>query len=143
MFSLQVIAVATLRNARPLLQYSYQRPPPQFRRPFSATPHPQASENPEAFITAFKNTSIFKKLADKPEALVALEEFARLLQSSGVDLSSGKRPSTLQMLKLASNSEFRTGAQRVVEELQKAGVDFKSKEIMDEMMNLSKRPPGS
>lgn len=33
----------------------------------------------------------------------------------------------MQMLKLASNSEFRESAKRVGEELEKAGVDFKSK----------------
>ncbi|KAF9449925.1 hypothetical protein P691DRAFT_758669 [Macrolepiota fuliginosa MF-IS2] len=124
------------------------------RRSLHFTPCRRASEDKEAFFKAFQNTSIFQKLGNHPEAVSALENFAKLLQEKGsispvtsdinsytpigVDLSSGKPPSTLQMLKLAANPDFREGAKRVGEELQKAGVDFQSKELMQEMMELMK-----
>jgi hypothetical protein len=144
MFPSRLLAIATIRSVRPFLRFSHQQP--HFRRNFSITPYPQAAENPNAFITAFKNTTVFQKLADKPDALRALTQFAKLMQDQGVchvpimllhcknligkagiDFASGKPPSTLQMMKLAANSEFREGAKRVVEEMQKAGVDLKSK----------------
>lgn len=43
----------------------------------------------------------------------------------GIDANSGP-PSTMQMMKLAANSEFRQAAQKVVTELQNAGVDITS-----------------
>jgi hypothetical protein len=42
----------------------------------------------------------------------------------GIDANTP--PSTFQMMKLAANSEFREAAQKVVSELQKAGVDLTS-----------------
>jgi hypothetical protein len=53
------------------------------RRTFSYTPRLQASENEDAFLSQFKNTSIFSKLADKPEALMALRDFAELMRAQG------------------------------------------------------------
>ncbi|KAG0705469.1 hypothetical protein DFH29DRAFT_906631 [Suillus ampliporus] len=110
------------------------------RRTFSFTTRLQASENEDAFLSQFKNTSIFGKLADKPEALMALRDFAELMRAQGIDANSP--PSTLQMMKLAANSEFRQAAQKVVTELQKAGVDVTSQETMQELMGLSKKAGG-
>jgi hypothetical protein len=45
----------------------------------------------------------------------------------GVDLSSGKQLSMIQMSKLLMNSEFRNGAEELVEELKKTGVEVNSK----------------
>ena len=36
-------------------------------------------------------------------------------------------PTTMQMMRLAGNSEFRAAVQRVTEEMKNAGVDLKSK----------------
>ncbi|KAF8665753.1 hypothetical protein AX16_000201 [Volvariella volvacea WC 439] len=141
MLPVRVLVIPALKTARPIfyssLQHAYSG-----RRPFSSTLATRASEPPETFVTAFRNTSLFRKLADKPEALEALQNFAKLLQDAGVDLTSRKQPSTLQMIKLAANSEFREGAQRVAEEMQKAGIDLKSKEVMEEIMNLKSKLPG-
>ncbi|TFK76104.1 hypothetical protein BDN72DRAFT_891952 [Pluteus cervinus] len=135
----RVLTIPALRTIRPAIHFS--PPPPTPRRAFTSTQPKQASEDP--IISAFKNTSLFRKLADKPEALHALENFAKLLQEAGVDLSSGKPPSTLQMMKLAANTRFRESAQKVADELRKAGVDFQSKELMAEIMSLKNKPPGS
>lgn len=124
-----------LRNAaRPLTLSS--------RRAFHVTPSRRAVESKEAFFKAFQNTGLFNKLANHPEAAVALQDLAKVLQEKGIDLTTGKPPSTLQMIKLASNAEFRAAAKRVEEELQKAGVDLRSKEVLQEMMDLMKMKTG-
>ncbi len=65
-----------LRNiARPL--------PFASRRTFYFTSHRRAIENKEAFFRAFQNTTLFQKLAEHPEAVTALEDFAKLLQATG------------------------------------------------------------
>jgi hypothetical protein len=90
---------------------------------------------------------LFQKLADKPHVLSALADFASLLQQKGVywpfviimrrfvhlreafvgiDVSAGRLPSTGQMLALGADSEFRAAAKKVVEEMQKAGIDLSS-----------------
>lgn len=81
--SSRLLAVVAFRRIRPVLQHSYPASP-QFRRNFSLTPHPQATEDQDSFIANFKHTAIFQKLADKPEALTALKSFAKLLQEQGV-----------------------------------------------------------
>jgi hypothetical protein len=53
------------------------------RRTFSFTPRLQASEDEDAFLSQLKNTSVFEKLADKPEALMALRDFAELMRAQG------------------------------------------------------------
>jgi hypothetical protein len=53
------------------------------RRAFHLTPFRRATENKETFFKAFQNTSLFSKLANHPEAVVALEEFAKMLQDRG------------------------------------------------------------
>ncbi|KAH7904455.1 hypothetical protein BJ138DRAFT_1119399 [Hygrophoropsis aurantiaca] len=113
------------------------------RRTFSFTPHLRAAENDDTFLTQLKNSSLFQKLADKPEALIALRDFANFMRDQGkcIDTTSGP-PSTMQMMRLAANSEFRQAAQKVVEELKNAGVDLTSQDTMQELMGLSKGKPG-
>ncbi|KAI6134875.1 hypothetical protein EV401DRAFT_863092, partial [Pisolithus croceorrhizus] len=82
---------------------------------------------------SFGHTSIFRKIADKPEALTALRDFAALLKDKGIDPTAGP-PSVTQMMRLAANSDFRLAAQRVVTELQSAGVDLKSQDVIQELM---------
>lgn len=52
------------------------------RRTFLTTPSVQAREQDDV-LSKFKNTSIFQKIADKPEALVALRDFAALMKEKG------------------------------------------------------------
>lgn len=115
-----------------------------FRRNFSFTPRSQASEaeDPSALILdRYRDTKLYKQLKDKPEAFAALQSFMKLLQehgasalprswwnltslrTTGVDIQSGKHLSTMQMIKLAANSEFRAGATLVAQELKRAGID--------------------
>ncbi|KII95380.1 hypothetical protein PLICRDRAFT_34228 [Plicaturopsis crispa FD-325 SS-3] len=107
-----------------------------FRRNFSFTPRSQASEaeDPSALILdRYRDTKLYKQLKDKPEAFAALQSFMKLLQEHGVDIQSGKHLSTMQMIKLAANSEFRAGATLVAQELKRAGID---QEAMQEIISL-------
>ncbi|KAI6034321.1 hypothetical protein BKA83DRAFT_4188257 [Pisolithus microcarpus] len=61
---------------------------------------------------------------------------------AGIDPTTGP-PSVTQTLRLAASSDFRLAAQRVVTELQSAGVDLKSQDVMQELMALSKKPENS
>ena len=68
------------------LRHQY-RPTPHrdangFRR-FSTTPRRLASEDPDDFINAIKHTALFKKLADKPNALKALSDLYALTKEMG------------------------------------------------------------
>ena len=76
-----ILIPLTLRHSL-LLPRAYS---PLLLRQFSVTPRPQAAvEDEDSFISKFKNTSIFQKLADKPEALSAIQAFAEVLQKSGM-----------------------------------------------------------
>lgn len=58
-------------------------PPPSLRT-FATTPRAQASETEDAFLSKLKTTTMFQKIADKPEALAAISNFAQLLQKNGM-----------------------------------------------------------
>lgn len=138
-FIIRTRVIAAIGNIRPYSPISFQPHPAPFSHNFSSTTRVRAVEDPDAFISGFKNTSLFKKLADKPEALQALDRFSKLLRKAGIDTTSGKQPSKMQLINLASNAEFRESARNVAEELQKAGVDLHSREVMEEVMNLKNK----
>ncbi|KAG1715942.1 hypothetical protein ID866_1231 [Astraeus odoratus] len=146
------LITARLSLPRPLV-------PLRGRRAFSSTPRVRAIEQDNTFLHDFQNTSVFRKIADKPEALSALRDFAALLKEKGIDATLGP-PSTTQMLRLAASSDFRKAAQRVVDELKNAGLDLTSQvkkhlssrrrrlkrvvqDVMQELMALSKKPGSS
>ena len=64
-----------------------QTQPRHVPRTFSTTPGRLAEEVPDDFINAIKHTSLFKKLADKPDALKALSDLYALTKEMGVLLS--------------------------------------------------------
>jgi len=67
----------------------YRRTQPQRynSRTFSTTPRRLAEEVPDDFINTIKHTSLFQKLADKPDALKALSDLYALTKEMGVLLS--------------------------------------------------------
>ncbi|KAK7470852.1 hypothetical protein VKT23_002268 [Stygiomarasmius scandens] len=89
----------------------------------------------------FQNTELFKKLSASPSALNAASEFGQVLQREGFDFTSGKKPTTMQMMKLAFNSEVKAASLRLKEELDKAGIDITDKNLVAEMMELMKNAP--
>ncbi|KIM68704.1 hypothetical protein SCLCIDRAFT_87145, partial [Scleroderma citrinum Foug A] len=107
-------------------------------RAFLFTSCARAAEPDDTIYNNFKNTSIFRKIAEKPEALAALRDFGTLLNEKGFDPTSGP-PSTTKMLQLAASSDFRQAAQRVIAELKNAGVDLTSQDVLQKLMVLSKK----
>ncbi|KAI0053085.1 hypothetical protein FA95DRAFT_1475875, partial [Auriscalpium vulgare] len=91
-----------------------------------STPRRQAAEVPDDFINQIKHTDLFKKLADKPEALKSISDLAELVKSLGIDISSTTPPSNMQMFRLATNRKFIKSVKGVMAELKKAGVDLSS-----------------
>ncbi|KAG5351268.1 hypothetical protein E4T56_gene3585 [Termitomyces sp. T112] len=112
-------------------------------RPFSTTPRDRSIGDISAFTAAFQKTTVFKKLANHPEAINAIRALMGIMQEAGIDVTSGAQPSTFKMAKLMMNSKFREQVTVVAEEMKKANVDLNSKEVMDEIMALRKaaEPP--
>ncbi|KAI6003793.1 hypothetical protein EDD15DRAFT_2360070 [Pisolithus albus] len=130
------------------------------RRALSSTSSIRRNDQHDVY-RSFGHTSIFRRIADKPEALTALRDFAALLKDkgsvptavlsasfcmpdsipcqAGIDPTAGP-PSVTQMLRLAASSDFRLAAQRVVTELRRAGVDLKSQDVVQELIASSKKP---
>lgn len=104
--------------------------PPTFQT-FSTTSLLRASESKKPlFDDEFKHP-IIEKISKNPDALLAIQNFGKVLEKQGVDLSSGKQLSMIQMSKLLMNSEFRKGAEELVEELKKTGVEVNSKDLLE------------
>ncbi|TFK43138.1 hypothetical protein BDQ12DRAFT_674463 [Crucibulum laeve] len=141
MYPLRFVSQIVCRNARLIAQPASKRYTLSTRRLFSSTTLARASEStgPDPkLLAALRKTTFVRKLADSPKALEALMNFTKIMHEKGVDLASGKPPSGMQMMRLAANSEFREAASTMVEELKKAGVDLKSKEVMEELMSVKK-----
>lgn len=49
----------------------------------------------------------FEKLGESPEALAAVNQLIEVLEKHGLDMTSGTKPSMMQMAKLATNAEVR------------------------------------
>ena len=77
----------SLRSAsRPLLRTVAHRKPTSLllqHRNFTQTRVWRASEDVSTFSAHYQNTALFKKLADKPAALAALNDFAQILKDEG------------------------------------------------------------
>ncbi|GLB33608.1 hypothetical protein LshimejAT787_0104920 [Lyophyllum shimeji] len=137
----QLLTSSLVRAARSARQVPCRLHRAHQLRRFTSNPQPPSDEHLAAFTAAFQKTKVFKKLASHPEAIKSLEDLTRILQDAGVDLTSGQKPSALKMAKLAMSSTFREQIKKVAEEMKKAGVDFNSKEVMDEIMALKKAGP--
>lgn len=73
--------------SRPLLRNIAHRKPADIflqHRSFTQTRAWRASEDISTFAARYQNTALFKKLADKPAALAALNDFAQILKDEGL-----------------------------------------------------------
>lgn len=75
------------------------------------------------------NDPLVTKIRSEPEILVSIQEFSRLLQGKGVDLSRGQMPSMLQMAKLASDKEINAKITDINILLNRAGITLDSQTI--------------
>ncbi|KAK7049691.1 hypothetical protein VNI00_005722 [Paramarasmius palmivorus] len=123
-------------------------------RSFSITCRREASEPDLGEMYAkLSKTTVFQKLAESPSAINALKDFGQAMQKQGrrthcflspeTDLSLGydltKPPTTMQMVKMSMNKEFREAALRMQEEFTKAGIDLADKAVMEELMQAMKK----
>ncbi|KAF7313631.1 hypothetical protein HMN09_00519500 [Mycena chlorophos] len=99
-------------------------------------PTPAKSISKEDFAKSTQQAQDFFK--DKPDAVNAIVKFAKVLEESGVSVSTGKMPGPTQLMKLAKNPKFFEAYGEVQKELAKAGVDVQSKEFMDMATSLYK-----
>src|SRR5437764_14429306 len=49
------------------------------------------------------NDPIITKISQDPKLIASIQEFSQILKSKGLDLTTGKRPSMLQMARLATD----------------------------------------
>ncbi|THV03288.1 hypothetical protein K435DRAFT_715660 [Dendrothele bispora CBS 962.96] len=134
------LALTSLRTARQCLpKYS------SCTRTFITTHRRQSEgqtdhEELQRKYAQLQNSELFKKLQASPSALDAASELGKIMQKEGFDFTSGKKPSAMQMMKLAFNSEIKEASLRLKEELDKAGIDITDKNLVAEMMNLLNVP---
>jgi hypothetical protein len=72
--------------SRPLLRNVTHGKPTSLlsqHRNFTQTRAWRASEDVNTFAAHYQNTALFKKLADKPAALAALNDFTQMLRDEG------------------------------------------------------------
>ncbi|KAF8901693.1 hypothetical protein CPB84DRAFT_1777204 [Gymnopilus junonius] len=110
-------------------------------RYLSSTPLRRASESPQPqldpqALEALRNSEIYQKLSQNPDAIKAIQKLSELMISLGVQATPGKPPSMLQMSKLLMNSEFREASQNAVEQFKKAGIDPADKATIDQISSL-------
>ncbi|KAJ3474906.1 hypothetical protein NLI96_g12188 [Meripilus lineatus] len=124
-------------------------------RNFHATPQRKATDNSDVFISAFKDTALFREMADKPEVLQATTDLVKVLQEEGM-LRSGHRreyiahasvalgfvvnpekpPSVFQLL---GNAKIRQQLMITVAALKEAGIDAEQlKEAYTAMQGMKK-----
>ncbi|WFD32938.1 hypothetical protein MSPP1_003991 [Malassezia sp. CBS 17886] len=105
------------------------------RHAFSSTVWVRAAEDPRMNLEKALPPG-FEKLSGRPEALAAMQNLIDVLKKNGMDLSSGEKPSMMQLARMATNSEVRECTAKVVEEMRKAGIDL-SPERLQELMKGS------
>ncbi|KAF8592375.1 hypothetical protein K439DRAFT_1378447 [Ramaria rubella] len=98
-------------------------------RAFASTPRTDATESP-----SFKESPLFQQLATNKDALLAVQEFANTMKERGIDFSPERRPTSMQLLRLLANPEFRKSVQKLRDDLEKAGVNVNPEDAM-EMLN--------
>lgn len=96
--------------SRPLLRNIAHRKPVTLlsqHRNFTRTGARKASEDVNTFPAHYQNTALFKKLADKPEALAALNDFAQVLKDEGSLRVHWLRTWCVEMLTLGFRNRHR------------------------------------
>ncbi|KAJ3723186.1 hypothetical protein FB446DRAFT_783394 [Lentinula raphanica] len=139
MFSaIRLISSARFLRARHLQQ------PISFNRTICFSSPRRASESPypppEEMYSRLNSTSLAKKLQNSPEAMQAIRDFMVVLQNQGLDLSTGKPPSPMQLMKLGMKKEVREEMMKMTAEMQKAGIDLTDKDMIAELMAAMKKP---
>ncbi|CDO74115.1 hypothetical protein BN946_scf185043.g165 [Trametes cinnabarina] len=112
-------------------------------RAFSSSPRRNAAEdeakNAELNMMFTQQQKLLKLLQDKPETMEHIKKFIEQLQANGIDVTSGKMPSKMDMLRLLMKSDIRESAMKMAAAFQEAGIDLQSKEMMQSLMAMQKQ----
>ncbi|KAJ6539142.1 hypothetical protein B0H19DRAFT_1269494 [Mycena capillaripes] len=141
--SARIFTSSILRSARPRALY-HARLPRRTLFGLGSKPQPPATaELPELDEAELAKTAEWAQnmFKDKPDAINAIVNVAKVMEESGVAISSGQMPGPMQLLKLANNPKFKEAYAQAQLEFQKAGIDIQSKEIVEQMMKLVKQLP--
>ena len=114
MFATRLLAVALLRSARPTFQHTYHNHFTPYKRSFSVsliTRAGPAPEIPREFTAELQKTIIWKKLANDPEAIAAIQDFGRLLQKAGESTPSHHFVARLTYLRIQASIRQRANPQ--------------------------------
>ncbi|KZV64615.1 hypothetical protein PENSPDRAFT_162232 [Peniophora sp. CONT] len=128
---------AACRAATSSARASVHHAPRVAARSLSTTPR-RLSDMPDRdeFMKRIGQTGVFKQINEKnPAAATAIADLYEVLKESGVEFKPRQLPSKLQMMKLAMNRKFITAFKACVVELEKAGIDFKSEDVMEKVMS--------
>ncbi|KAJ7228868.1 hypothetical protein GGX14DRAFT_538911 [Mycena pura] len=98
---------------------------------FGLGPKPQPPVAGNAALDEENANKMQELFQDKPDAVRAIVNFARVMEDSGVSVSSGQMPGPMQLFKLAKDPKFQDAYRQVETELAKAGIDIRSKEFLD------------
>ncbi|CAG8457451.1 10313_t:CDS:1 [Paraglomus occultum] len=76
---------------------------------------------------------LLAKIASNPELVSTLQEFAELLQTKGIDVTSGEPPPVTEAMKLFSDPQVREVSGRIARGLQAVGVPLDPQVLMTMM----------
>ncbi|KAJ7276190.1 hypothetical protein B0H12DRAFT_1227367 [Mycena haematopus] len=128
-----------LRNARPRALY-HARLSQRTLFGLGAKPQLPAGTPPLDEAELAKTTEWAQNLfKDKPDAVKAVLNVAKIMEESGVSISAGQMPNPLQLLKLAKNPKFMEAYAEAQREFKNAGIDMQSKELVEQMMKIIKK----
>jgi len=121
-------------------------PPPSQKHAFSTSAPRQAAETgsnqfDQQNFAALMNSPLMRQVADKPEAMKALMDFAQLMKEQGIEMNGAAPPSPLQIIKLASNKQLRAAASNLAVKLREAGVNLTRENAMEMLMGSSNPTP--
>ncbi|KAI0773774.1 hypothetical protein C8Q74DRAFT_1266640 [Fomes fomentarius] len=108
-------------------------------RSFASSPHRRAEEDPNLQRVFDNQQKVLQFLQDKPEVLDYMKEFITLLKDNGIDVQSGQMPSKTDMFRLLMKTEVRESAMKMATAFQEAGIDLRSKDMMQSLLDMQKQ----
>ncbi|KAJ7781469.1 hypothetical protein B0H16DRAFT_1710671 [Mycena metata] len=136
--SVRIVASSVLRTARQGARPAvYSHLPRRTLFGIGSTPQPPATPTTlnEAELAQTQEWAK-RTFQNNPEVVDSILNFAKIMEEEGIEISAGKMPGPLQLMKLARNPKFVEAARKTEEECAKAGIDLRSKEMLEQMMKL-------
>ncbi|KZT39662.1 hypothetical protein SISSUDRAFT_1118854 [Sistotremastrum suecicum HHB10207 ss-3] len=112
--------------------YLTSRSPLTSQRDIHTTPRTAAQHSTNPLV----NSPLMQKLQNSPEALSAISNMLDIMRQEGFDTTSGRQPSTMQMLKLFTNARVVAELDNVKEALTKAGIEINQETAMEVLKSM-------